>query len=305
MSSGNMGRVSRLRGIALGAPGGPAAASFYEEAWGLTRVAEADGAVFFRGTGPEHHILALYDRPVRGIVRLDLAVQDEEALDALCRHARDSGAPIVADIRPLETPGGGTGFDLVDPDNRLLRISCGVELYPDAPDAPDAPRKITHVVLNTPELEHNLAFYREVLGFRVSDWSENQMVFIRCNSDHHSISFNRADHASLNHIAFEMPSIDAQMKGIGRMKRMEREIGWGVGRHGPGNNVFAYFRDPNDFVIEYTTEVQQVDDATHEPRVWKRVPHLMDRWGTAGPPPPAFRAYMAGTPDPGYQGGQT
>ena len=34
----------------------------------------------------------------------------------------------------------------------------------------------------------------------------------------------------------------------------------------------------------------------------KRVPHLMDRWGTAGPPSPEIRKSMAGQPDPGYQG---
>jgi hypothetical protein len=128
------------------------------------------------------------------------------------------------------------------------------------------------------------------------------MVFIRCNTDHHSIAFNRAEHPSLNHIAFEMPSLDDQMRGIGRLKSHEVPIAWGIGRHGPGNNVFSYFRDPNDFVIEYTSEVEQIDEATHEPQVWKRVPHLMDRWGTAGPPSPEIRKSMAGQPDPGYQG---
>jgi len=175
-------------------------------------------------------------------------------------------------------------------------------MYPDAPDAADRPRKVTHVVLNTPQLETCLDFYSKVLGFRVSDWSENQMVFIRCNTDHHSISLNRADHASLNHIAFEMPTVDALMRGVGRLKTGGKEVGWGIGRHGPGNNVFAYFTEPNDFVVEYTTEVQQVDESTHEPQVWKRIPHLMDRWGTAGPPPPGFRIYMAGEPDPGFDG---
>jgi hypothetical protein len=99
-----------------------------------------------------------------------------------------------------------------------------------------------------------------------------------------------------------MPSVDALMRGVGRLKSKGKPMGWGIGRHGPGNNVFAYFTDPNNFVVEYTTEVQQIDEATHEPQVWRRVPHLMDRWGTAGPPPPEFRAYMAGKPDPGFQG---
>ncbi len=298
----NHARISRLRGIGLAGPALTAAADWYVVGWGLAKVHEAPGSVYFRGSCPEHHIFSLHDRPQRGIAHLDYAVQDEAALRALFAKASNMGVTIAAPPRKLETPGGGVGFDLVDPDKRLLRIAAAVESYADAPDRPDAPRKITHVVLNTPQLETCLEFYERVLGFRVSDWSENQMVFIRCNSDHHSISFNRADHAALNHIAFEMPSIDALMRGVGRLKRLDKPVGWGIGRHGPGNNVFAYFSDPHDFVVEYTTEVQQVDDGTHEPQVWKRVPHLMDRWGTAGPPPPEFRILMAGKPDPGWQG---
>lgn len=295
-------KVSRVRGIALGGPGLPGAARWYADCWGLAKVHEAGGAFYLRGSGPEHHVLALHERAQRGIVHIAMAAQDEAALRALFAKLSGMTIEIAAPIRALDMPGGGIGFDIVDPDKRLLRISAGVEAYPDAPDKADAPRKITHIVLNSPQLETNLAFYENALGFRVSDWSENQMVFIRCNADHHSISFNRADHASLNHVAFEMPSIDALMRGVGRLKRNNKPVGWGIGRHGPGNNVFAYFTDPNDFVVEYTTEIQQVDDATHEPQVWKRIPHLMDRWGTAGPPPPEFRVYMAGKPDPGWQG---
>jgi catechol 2,3-dioxygenase-like lactoylglutathione lyase family enzyme len=295
-------RVSRLRGIALAAPNATEAARFYVDGWGLREVARQPGAVYLRASGPEHHVLSLHDSNHKGIAYLHFAAQDVDGLKALHEHVKGTGARIVTPLGALDTPGGGMGFEVVDPENRCLRISAAVELYPDAEDAPDKPRKITHVVLNAAQLEKSLKFYEDVLGFKVSDWSENQMVFIRCNSDHHSISFNRADFAALNHIAFEMPNIDAEMRGIGRLKAASCPVRWGVGRHGPGNNVFAYFVDPNGFVIEYTTEVQSVDDATHEPQIWKRVPHLMDRWGTAGPPSPEIRAAMAGVPDPGYQG---
>jgi catechol-2,3-dioxygenase len=295
-------KISRLRGIALACPDATKAAGFYADAWGLTKVHDEPGAAYFRASGPEHHVLSLHDRAAKGIAYLNFAAQDEASLRALRDHIEARGARIVSEIAALATPGGGIGFETVDPDNRVLRISAAVERYPDAPDLPDAPRKITHVVLNTPQLETSLQFYEEVLGFRVSDWSEDQMVFIRCNTDHHAIAFNRAAHASVNHIAFEMPSIDAEFRGIGRLKRMDTPVRWGVGRHGPGNNVFAYFTDPNGFVIEYTTEIEQIDEATHKPQVWKRVPHLMDRWGTAGPPAPEIRAAMAGVPDPGYGG---
>jgi catechol 2,3-dioxygenase-like lactoylglutathione lyase family enzyme len=295
-------KVSRLRGIALAAPKATDAAEFYVKSWGLTEVARTPAAVYLRASGPEHHVLSLHESNHKGIAYLHFATQDVDSLKALYEHAKGQGARIVTTLGPLDSPGGGFGFELVDPEHRRLRISAAVELYPEADDAPDRPRKITHVVLNAAQLESSLKFYEEVLGFKVSDWSENQMVFIRCNSDHHSISFNRADFAALNHIAFEMPNIDAEMRGIGRLKAANCPVRWGIGRHGPGNNVFAYFVDPSGFVIEYTTEVQSVDDATHEPQVWKRVPHLMDRWGTAGPPSPEIRAAMAGVPDPGYQG---
>lgn len=295
-------RISRLRGIAMGAPKATGAAVFYADAWGLEQVHEEKGAAFFRASGAEHHILSLHDRETPGLVYLNLAVQDQAGLEALHDTLKAAGATIVSGIAELDAPGGGIGFETIDPDNRVLRISAAVERYPDAPDRADVPRKITHVVLNTPQLETCLGFYEGLLGFKISDWSENQMVFIRCNADHHAISLNRGDHASVNHVAYEMPSIDDEMRGVGRLKRMDVPMRWGVGRHGPGNNVFAYFTDPNGFVVEYTTEVSQIDEATHEPQIWKRVPHLMDRWGTAGPPSPEIRKSMAGVPDPGYRG---
>ena len=52
------------------------------------------------------------------------------------------------------------------------------------------------------------------------------------------------------------------MRGAGRMRKAGYNVEWGLGRHGPGNNVFTYFVEPNGFVTEYTTEVDQVDEAT-------------------------------------------
>jgi catechol 2,3-dioxygenase-like lactoylglutathione lyase family enzyme len=289
--------ISRLRAVALAGPGLPALEPFYRDVWGLIPVAHADGAVYLRGTGPEHHIVALHERPARGIVSIDFAAADRDAVDAL--HRRLAGQRVrVSDPAPLATPGGGYGFALHDPDGRRLRVLADVVQHEGTADHDDHPRKLSHVVLNSPQLETVKDFYCDVLGFRVSDWSEDQMVFLRCSADHHSIALNRLGHASLNHVAFEMRSIHAYMRGIGRLKQAGHQVDWGPGRHGPGNNPFAYFALPGGFVFEYTSELQQVDEASHRPQVWARVPHLSDLWGTAGPPSPAIRAAMAGAPDP-------
>jgi hypothetical protein len=61
--------------------------------------------------------------------------------------------------------------------------------------------------------------------------------------------------------------------------------------------VFSYFIEPNGFVAEYTTELDQLDDATHVPQdaeYWQKMMPMPDRWGTAGPPSNRMRAAMSG-----------
>jgi catechol 2,3-dioxygenase len=58
---------------------------------------------------------------------------------------------------------------------------------------------------------------------------------------------------------------------------------WGPGRHGPGNNTFSYFVAPFGACIEYTAEVQRVDDSyrTGTPESWQWPPGRTDHWGIA------------------------
>ena len=75
------------------------------------------------------------------------------------------------------------------------------------------------------------------------------------------------------------------MRGMGRMKDNGYPIEWGPGRHGPGNNVFAYFCGPDEVPIEYTSEVLQVDDGyvTRGSDYWKFPPGRSDQWGITQP----------------------
>src|SRR5258708_22719536 len=84
------------------------------------------------------------------------------------------------------------------------------------------------------------------------------MNFVGCDRVHQGIGYAQSDNSLLNHIAFEMTDIDAVMRGIGRMKDAGMATFWGPGRHGPGNNVFAYFVAPFGAAVEDTAEVQRV-----------------------------------------------
>ena len=135
------------------------------------------------------------------------------------------------------------------------------------------------------------AFLEQALGFVLADRTKI-MAFMNCNSDHHTLALGDTDNNALNHIAFVMPTLDAVMRGGGRMKDAGHPIEWGPGRHGPGDNAFNYFIDPFGTVIEYTAEVEQIDDSYQPgaPSDWTWPPGRVDQWGISAPPSGPLKA---------------
>jgi 2,3-dihydroxy-p-cumate/2,3-dihydroxybenzoate 3,4-dioxygenase len=138
------------------------------------------------------------------------------------------------------------------------------------------------VVFNAADAEASGHLVEDVLGFTVSDRTKG-MVFVRCNDSHHSTAFARAGFSSLNHIAFEMQDVDAVMRGIGRLRDHQFTPAWGPGRHGPGDNVYAYFIAPYGAVVEFSTAVNKVpaDYKVGEPDDWTWPANRIDQWGVS------------------------
>ncbi|UEP24520.1 VOC family protein [Burkholderia ambifaria] len=282
--------VTALRGIAIGVPDLALAEQFYTETWRLAVVARTADAVYLRGTGAAHHILALHRSEQPDVRSVDFSVASIDALHALAQVIPEHGGAIVSSPDATGEPGGGTQLVARDPQGRILRFITGDERHADTAEVEDRPVKITHVVLNSADVAVAQRFFEDALGFKLSDRTRI-MAFMRCSSDHHSIALADATENTLNHIAFLMPDLDSVMRGGGRMNDVGYPIEWGVGRHGPGNNVFAYFLGPFDFVIEYTAEVQQVDDTyrTGGPADWTWPPGRIDQWGVGRAPSPRLK----------------
>lgn len=283
--------IQALHSVELGVADLNGAAAFFTESWGLTAVASDTASVYLRGTGPFHHILALHPRPRAEILRINLLAADRAAVDAL--HARSAAAGVadLTEAAPLNQPGGGYGFAFRDSEGRNLAIVTDIASHDDTADAPDRPRKLAHVVLNAAHPEQAVALFTDLLGFRVSDRTKMHN-FLRCGDDtraridHHNIAIGNGGGPTLNHIAFEMPDLESVMRGAGTCRDQGWPIEWGVGRHGPGNNVFAYFIGPEDIPIEYTAEVEQVDAnyPTGGPADWGWPAGRSDHWGITDPP---------------------
>ena len=288
--------ITGLRSVDLAVYDLNRSAEFYRAVWGLEPVAARGDTIHLRGTGQEHHVVTLRERPKAGLLAVNFEAPDRATVDALHAQAKGMGANIDSAPAQLSADaGGGYGFRLRTPEGHPLSISSDVARHADAASDPARPTKLTHVVLNSAAVEKQTAFFLDVLGFRWAD-STKMMDFVRCCSDHHSVAFARGNGPSLNHMAYEMPNIDGLMRGAGRLKKNGFDIAWGVGRHGPGNNVFSYFVEPNGYVTEYTTEVQQIDDSytPHDAKWWENLNYWPCVWNMAGPPSPQARHAMSG-----------
>lgn len=291
--------LRRLRSVELRTTACADSVDFYTNVWGLRAVERGDGQAWLRGTGQEHHVLALTEADRNGLGRITFAVATPAEVNEAAHRLEARNIPIIDGPGPTGEISAGYGVSFVDHEGRVIQLLADALAVPVLRQEEPVPVGVTHVVLNTVDIDASVAFYGDVLGMRVSDWSEHQMAFLRCNSDHHSIAFNQAEWASVNHVAYEMPTVDQFMRGIGRLRHHKILPLWGPGRHGPGDNTFSYFADPAGLVCEYTSGVAQVDEDRWLCRVWRRVPELSDTWGTAGPPSADVRSHMAGVPDPG------
>ena len=140
--------------------------------------------------------------------------------------------------------------------------------------------KIGHVVLNVQDVERSTQFYTQVLGFRISDVYPEEMVpggmvFLRCNPDHHGIALvgstnAPAENVELNHIAFEVATLDEVVRARDHLRRHGVEIDF-EGRRRAGCQLAVEFRDPDNHRLEIYWGIDQIgsDGAVRPPAEWK------------------------------------
>ena len=165
-----------------------------------------------------------------------------------------------------------------------------------------APRKLGHVAMHAADAKASTKFFTEHLGFRWSDWMSDFFVFLRCNTDHHTLNFMTSPRRGMFHVAFEV----ADFSQIGRtcdiLGTHNIPLIWGPGRHGIGHNIFTYHHDPDGNIVEVFTDMDRMSDERlgyfdprphhqdfpQRPKVWPRELVAANMWGL--PPPEGFEA---------------
>ena len=145
---------------------------------------------------------------------------------------------------------------------------------------PFAIAKIGHVVLNVRDLERSVDFYTRVLGFRISDIYEEDMipggmVFLRFNADHHGVALVGAlredsPHVEMHHMAFAVATLDEVFRAREHLEACGVKIAF-HGRRRAGVQIAVEFPDPDGHMLEIYWGLDQIgsDGVTRPASEWK------------------------------------
>jgi catechol 2,3-dioxygenase-like lactoylglutathione lyase family enzyme len=300
--------ITHLRHVDLAVPDFAKQRAFYTDLWGLTPVAEDKGIVFLAAEGsPEQYVVRLREDTDKRLDLISYGTATTADVDTLAERLGTAGVQLVTEPGRLQTAGGGYGFRFFDVDGRTVEISADVEnrVHRKIEESEAIPVRLSHVVINSPDVDRTQAFYEQHLGFALSDTLVHPRVgdlmkFMRCNPQHHSMAIAKAPHTSVHHVSFEMRGLDEYLRGTGRLLRAGTRLIWGPGRHLAGDNTFSYFADPHGNTVEYTTELELLDEDRWHPGLHDVTdPNVQDQWGTANPFDELIGRETFNDPDPG------
>lgn len=284
-----MGRdVVGVAAVTLVVPDAAATADFFEHALEYHRWTE-------RGT---EHLTAQgeYGFPApRRMLSLRSGPGPAVAEIALELAAGDSGKGLRARLEhhgvDHEVVDGGA-VRFADPDG-LVIVAAPREPPLDHPLAASGvrPRRLGHVNLKVRDAARSAAFYIDVVGLARSEQIGRQLYFLRAGSEHHNLGLRGgAEEPAVHHVAFEVAGWDSYRVVCDHLAALGHVVEYGPGRHGPGNNLFVYLRDPSSGLrLELYSDMAHIhDEQGYEPPVWESSdrPRTVNRWGPA--PPASF-----------------
>ena len=288
-----MASVSQLGYLGIGTSDAKAWQDLATNILGMQIVPGDDTSTSYLRMDGYHHRLELRSNGNEDLEFVGWEVPDPATLQRVARQLEDGGVKV--------TPGTPDEADnrrvvdlvkCVDPDGIPTEVFCGRPINPQ-PFHPARPMSgfktgdmgLGHILVYARSLHDTVHFYRDLLGFRVSDFTEIRtpggtvrLAFLHCNPRHHSIALLEAPGAPkrINHVMFECNSLDDV--GSGRDLCLSRgvPIAIDLGRHMNDRMVSFYMANPSGFALEYGWDGRTIDDATWQIEHYSAVDSL---WG--------------------------
>jgi len=213
-------------------------------------------------------------------------VADAAALDAFAARVEAAGTKVTAGDAALCARRRVRGLiHFQDPLGNRVELFHGAELA-DTPFRPGrcisgfrtGPLGMGHAVITAPNIDAVLPFYREVLGFGLSDWISKpfRAAFMHVNPRHHSLAVIETGKAGMHHLMMELFSLDDVGQGYDVALGEEGRIATTLGRHPNDYMMSFYARAPGGLMMEYGWGGRAIDPKTWQAHECTQGPSL---WG--------------------------
>ena len=241
---------------------------------GMQRIDRAGKQCAFR-MDDRHQRLIVSDEPGDTLACLGWEVASRDALDALASRLSDAGVPVqtapagladrrfVRDLLLCDDPAGNRLELFVDP------------MQTDEPFVPGRPISgfktgvlgMGHAVLHVTNLDDLLPFYRDLLGFRISDHGTAPvpLAFLHVNGRHHSFAMIGTGQQGFHHFMVEYTNLDDVGQSYDLASRDPKRIAYTLGRHTNDWMTSYYAHTPSGFFVESGWGGRIIDPATWEP----------------------------------------
>ena len=129
------------------------------------------------------------------------------------------------------------------------------------------PMGMGHAVLHVPDVTPMLAFYRDILDFRVSDYGLEPypLYFFHVNGRHHSFAMVGSGKMGFHHFMVEYQNLDDVGQGFDLAQQQEDRVAYTIGRHTNDFMTSYYANSPSGFFVENGWGGRVIEPETWEP----------------------------------------
>ena len=211
-----------------------------------------------------------------------LACRSAQDLEAYRARAQANDIAILPSPSPYFTE---SAFAVRDYDGNMVCFGIAKEetvAYKPAIKGIHAPTQ--HLTFATENLPGFKEFYVDKMGFFLSDRVIHEngdlaTVFTSTNHEHHTIACFKSNRTGVDHHSYEAGTMDNIKQLCDRFAANDVLLTWGPGRHGPGNNLFVFYTDPDGNWIEISGELETIYD--RDVIDWPQHPRTLNKWGNA------------------------
>jgi len=210
-----------------------------------------------------------------GVQCMGWEVADADALARVAVQLERAGRKVALGSRQLADQRRVEALMLSsDPLGNRLEFFHGAAVAP-SPFSPGRPVSgfrtgrlgLGHVVLTARSIDGVIPFYRDVLGFRLSDYALRpfKAYFFHLNSRHHSFAVVETGQDGFHHLMVELNSLDDVGQAYDLAQLKEDAVGVTLGRHTNDFMTSFYARTPSGFMIEYGWGGRSIEPETWQP----------------------------------------